>query len=173
MQWGYVQSHQHFILSYNVAMCSLHQHLNKMCWIFIFLWCEFPALYISSLLWHAVYKHLIHSVRCFTSCLCCTFAPLHMNSDGHLLLVCIIQHHIATFTSLYVCLCHFVYSSQCFWFHLLCYVHDIVYICFMFFCINVQHQPAKGQQMETSLWLQSGIFTCQCSLICTVSILNK
>ncbi len=44
---------------------------------------------------------------------------------------------------------------------------------FMVFCINVQHQSAKGLQMETSQWLQAGIFTCECTLICTVLFFNK
>ncbi len=64
----------------------------------------------------------------------------------------------------------------------LCTVHVVfVFICcimyvtcgFMYNCMKLQHQPAKGLQMETSLLLQSRIFTGYCSLIFIAPSINQ
>ncbi len=76
---GLCALHQHFILTCSGAMCNLHLHVIKMCNIFCCIYdVQLPALYIYTLQWYAIYQHI-------TKLWC------------HLLLVCIMQHHIATF----------------------------------------------------------------------------
>ncbi len=72
-------------------MCNLQKHFIMMCNIIYYIYdVQLPALYICILQWYAVYQHLVLYLLPL-------FAPLHIKSVGHLLLVCIMQHHIATF----------------------------------------------------------------------------